>query len=97
MSRGAGAAEWHRCCGSAAVSAQLCPAPCRHTTHVLVPLKPTGDVAMRSFKYLQGLAKGGVWLLSYDWLDRCLALGDWAPEEPSESRVSGEGRGSSIC
>ena len=54
-----------------------------------MPLKPTGDVAMRSFKYLQGLARGGVWLLSYEWLDRCLTLGDWAPGEPYESRVGG--------
>jgi hypothetical protein len=41
----------------------------------------------RSMKYMMGVARG-CWVVSYAWLDACLAAGSWVPEKNFEVKAS---------
>jgi hypothetical protein len=50
------------------------------TTHVVTNATP-GQPAKRTFKYLSGILRG-LWVLSFDWVEACLAAGALVAEEP---------------
>ncbi|GAB4820683.1 hypothetical protein N2152v2_007729 [Parachlorella kessleri] len=55
------------------------------TTHVIVETDDRLVATGRSMKYMRGVLSG-CWVVSYSWIDACLAAGAWLPEKNFEAQ-----------
>ena len=62
------------------------PATYSTTTHVVVETDDRLVATGRSMKYMRGVLSG-CWVVSYSWIDACLAAGAWLPEKNFEAKV----------